>query len=48
MINDVNVAMKKLQESKIIKDEYTARDEFDAQMKKYLEQGIDRIVIGLL
>lgn len=41
-INDVNIAMKKLQESKIIKEEYTARDEFDAQMKKYLANGEGR------
>ena len=42
MINDVNVAMKKLQESKIIKEEYTARDEFEAGMKRYLSNGEGR------
>lgn len=42
MINDVNIAMKKLQESKIIKEEYTARDEFEAGMKRYLSNGEGR------
>ena len=42
MINDVNAAMKKLQESKIIKEEYTARDEFEAGMKRYLSNGEGR------
>ena len=42
MINDVNVEMKKLQESKIIKEEYTARDEFEAGMKRYLSNGEGR------
>lgn len=41
-MENMNKAMKRLQESKIIKEDYTARQEFEAGMKKYLAGGEGR------